>query len=124
MPADHAASNIPYDEWVEETVGNPDLNRDASTVVLVDDRPAALSWLEVDTVHRVAQHDLTGTARAFRRRGLARLAKLAALRWCAQAGIARVTTGNDSTNVGMLAINDEVGFRPYAVETEWVKPLS
>ena len=93
-------------------------------VVLADDRPAALSWLEVDDVNRVAQHDLTGTARAFRRRGLARIAKLAALRWAGQAGITRVATGNDSTNVGMLAINDQLGFRPYAVETEWVKPLS
>ena len=124
MPADHAESNIPYDEWVEETVGSPDLSREGSMVVLVDDRPAALSWLEVDEVNKVAQHDLTGTARAFRRRGLARIAKLAALRWSGQAGIKRITTGNDSTNVGMLAINDELGFRPYAVETEWVKPLS
>jgi GNAT superfamily N-acetyltransferase len=124
MPADHAESNIPYDEWVEETVGNPDLDRDASMVVLVEGRPAALSWLEVYRAQRIAQHDLTGTARAYRRRGLARLAKLAALRRCVDGGIVRVTTGNDSTNVGMLAINDEVGFRPFAVETEWVKPLS
>ncbi len=30
-------------------------------------------------------------------------------------------TENDSENVGMLAINDELGFKPYAVMTEWVK---
>jgi len=123
MPADHPETNIPFDEWLTETIGNPELSRDASAVVLVDDRPAALSWVSVDTERRFAQHELTGTARAQRRRGLARLAKLAVLRWCAEAGIVRVSTGNDSTNAGMLALNEELGFRPFAIETQWVKRL-
>ncbi len=38
--------------------------------------PAALSWVYADRSHGLADHDLTGTARAYRRRGLARLAKL------------------------------------------------
>ena len=70
---------------------------------------------------RVADHDLPGTARAYRRRGLARLAKLEVVRRCAEAGISRVMTENDSENAGMLAINDELGFAPYTVATEWVK---
>ena len=124
MPADNPESNIPYDEWLEETVGDPDLARDGSFVVLVDDRPAALSWLKVDPASARAEQELTGTARAYRRRGLARLAKLAVLRWAAANGFTRVSTGNDETNVGMLAINDELGFRPFAVETEWVKQVA
>ena len=122
MPADHASSNLPFDEWLVEKIEAPDLSHECSAVVLVDERPAALSWVEVDEANGLAQHDLTGTARAYRRRGLATLAKLAAIRWCAEAGVSRITTGNDATNVGMLAINDELGFRPFAVETEWVKP--
>jgi GNAT superfamily N-acetyltransferase len=89
--------------------------------VLIDDRPVALSWVGVDLEHRRAEHELTGTARAYRRRGLARLAKLAALRWCAAHGIERLATGNDGENAGMLAINYELGFRPDAVEIEWAK---
>jgi RimJ/RimL family protein N-acetyltransferase len=104
-----------------ETLGNPDLDHDVSAVVLVDDRPAALSFLKIDPAHGRGEHDLTGTARAYRRRGLARLAKLAVMRAAAERGIVLVTTGNDATNVGMLAINDALGFAPYAVETEWVK---
>lgn len=123
MPADHAETNIPYGEWLAETVADPDLTHEGSFVVLVDDRVAALSWLKVDPRHGLAEHDLTGTARAFRRRGLARLAKLAVLRWAAANGVTRVSTGNDAENAGMLAINDELGFRPLSVETEWVKPL-
>jgi GNAT superfamily N-acetyltransferase len=124
MPADHAESNLPYDEWLRETIGNPELSRDGSAVVLADDRPAALSWVAVDELHGFAQQELTGTARSHRRRGLARIAKLAVLRWCAERDIARVSTGNDSTNVGMLTLNDQLGFRPFAIETEWVKEVA
>jgi GNAT superfamily N-acetyltransferase len=124
MPADHPETNLSYEEWVEESLGDPDLSHEGSSIVLVDDRPAALSWVTVDHAHGVAEQQLTGTLRAYRRRGLARLAKLAVLRWCAEHGITRLATGNDSTNAAMLAINDELGFRPFAVETEWVKRLS
>jgi RimJ/RimL family protein N-acetyltransferase len=93
-------------------------------VVLVDDQPAALSWVYVDERRGRADHDLTGTARRFRRRGLARLAKLAVIERTAARGVRTLTTENDSENAGMLAINDELGFRPFAIVTEWVKPLT
>jgi GNAT superfamily N-acetyltransferase len=123
MPADHAETNIPYEEWVQETFGDPDLARDGSVVVLLDDRVAALSWLKVEPKRGLAEQELTGTARAYRGRGLAKLAKLAVMRWAADHGVTRVTTGNDAANAAMLAINHRLGFRPFAVETEWVKPL-
>jgi GNAT superfamily N-acetyltransferase len=124
MPADHAQANLPLEEWLEETIGDPNLDRDTSVVVLVDDQPAALSWVYVDERHGRADHDLTGTARSFRRRGLARLAKLAVIERAAARGVTTLTTENDTENAGMLAINDELGFRPFAVVTEWVKPLT
>ncbi len=121
MPADNPEGNVSLDEWLAETIGSPDLDHELSVVVLVDDRPAALSWVNANRAHGLADHDLTGTARAYRRRGLARLAKLEVVRRCAEAGISRVMTENDSENAGMLAINDELGFAPYTVATEWVK---
>lgn len=124
MPADNPETNVPLDEWLEETIGNPDLDRELSVVVLVDGTPAALSWVHVDRAHRLVDHDLTGTARTYRRRGLARLAKLEVVRRCAEAGISRLMTENDSENAAMLAINDELGFEPHTVATEWVKRLA
>jgi GNAT superfamily N-acetyltransferase len=123
MPSDHPETNLSYDEWLAEALGDPDLSRAGSSVVLVDDRPAALSWVKVDHTRGFAEQELTGTARAYRRRGLARLAKLAVLRWCAAEGVTRLATGNDATNVAMLAINDELGFRPFAEEIEWLRRL-
>lgn len=123
MPADHPETNLAYDEWLTETIGDPDLSSEGSVVVLVDERPAAISWVAVDSVRGFAHQQLTGTARAYRRRGFARLAKLAVIRWCAEAGIVRLAAGNDATNAGMLAINDALGFRPFASETEWVRRI-
>jgi GNAT superfamily N-acetyltransferase len=121
MPADNPEGNVSLDEWLAETIGSPDLDRELSVVVLLDDQPVALSWVNSNRAHLLADHDLTGTARAYRRRGLARLAKLEVVRRCADAGISRVMTENDSENAGMLAINDELGFAPYTVATEWTK---
>ncbi len=123
MPADHAETNLPYDEWLKE-FDSPERSWEGSFVVLVDDRPVSLSAISVDGERGVAEHGLTGTRRGSRRRGFARLAKLAALRWCAEAGFVRVTTGNDASNTAMLGLNDELGFRPFAIETEWVKQVA
>ena len=122
VPADHPERRFSFDEFEEETLADPDLSSDGSAVVLEVDRPVALSFVGVDAARGFAEQHLTGTARSHRRRGLARLAKLAVVRWCAGAGVTRLLTGNDSTNAAMLALNDALGFRPFATETEWVKP--
>ena len=112
MPSDEERASLPFDEWREETLENPLLDADASMNVLHGERPVAFTWLLVDHEGGRAEHELTGTLRAYRGRGLARLAKLAAVRWCAANGIHTIVTGNDSENVPMLAINDRLGYRP------------
>jgi GNAT superfamily N-acetyltransferase len=112
MPEDHPETNIPYEEWLDETLGKPDLSREGSFVFLHEGRPVALSFVQVDAARSLAEQELTGTAPEFRRRGLARAAKLAVVRWCADRSIERLTTSNDGENAGMLAINRELGFEP------------
>ncbi|GGL81960.1 phosphinothricin acetyltransferase [Deinococcus aerolatus] len=64
---------------------------------------------------------LTGTRRAWRRRGLALALKLAALRLAGDMGIREVWTGNADTNLPMLALNERLGFcpRPAFIEMRW-----
>lgn len=64
---------------------------------------------------------LTGTRRAWRRRGLALALKLAGIRVALAAGVQELWTGNATTNVPMLAINDRLGFRPRPafIEMKW-----
>ena len=123
MPADRR-SDLPLDEWLEETIGDPNLDRDTSVVVLVDDQPAALSWIYVDERHGRADHDLTGTARSFRRRGLARLAKLAVIERAAARRGHHADDGERQRERRHAGDQRQLGFRPFAVVTEWVKPLT
>jgi RimJ/RimL family protein N-acetyltransferase len=81
-------------------------------VVVAGDEPVALAWLDVDREHSVAGNRMTGTVPAHRHRGLARLAKLATIRWAGANGIRTIATGNDSTNRDMLALNEHLGYRP------------
>jgi RimJ/RimL family protein N-acetyltransferase len=66
---------------------------------------------------------MTGTAPAFRRRGLARLAKEATIAWAAEAGIETITTSNDTTNADMLALNEHLGYRPTVVRIAVVRDV-
>ena len=104
--------NISFEEWELETLGIPSLDRDGSFVVVHGQRPVSIALLEVDREHKRAANEMTATLPEFRRRGLARLAKLASLRWAAELGITSVLTSNDRENPGMLALNDELGYRP------------
>jgi N-acetylglutamate synthase-like GNAT family acetyltransferase len=118
VPADHAVTNLGFDEWLEWVLRDPLVSQDGSFVVVDGDRPVAFTRIKVARRH--AENDMTGTARDYRRRGLARAAKLASIRWCARHGIERLATGNDSTNVGMLAINNALGYRPWIIWQDFV----
>lgn len=53
---------------------------------------------------------LTGTARAYRRRGIAQALKVKSMAWGKAAGYSTISVANDLANTGMLAINDRLGF--------------
>lgn len=111
MPDDYTHSTS-FEEWLPHTLADPELDLDVSAVVLVGDRPASFAWLLADREGRRASNEMTGTAAEFRRRGLARSAKEATIRWAAEAGIRTIVTSNDTTNADMLALNEHLGYRP------------
>ena len=121
MPADEPETNLSFEEWTEHVLEHPDLSHEGSAVVLADDLPVSLAFIEANLERGKASNDLTGTLPDFRRRGLARLAKMASIRWCAANGIDTVVTSNDSTNADMLAINEHLGYRPVALRTSYAK---
>jgi GNAT superfamily N-acetyltransferase len=123
VPTDDETRDLDYDEWEQLTWGNPLLDFDLSAVVLHGERPVSFAWLGADREGGRAQHELTGTLRAHRGRGLARLAKLATIRWSTEAGLHTLLTGNDSTNAAMLAVNTRLGYRATIVAAELAKVL-
>src|SRR5205823_6240984 len=92
-------------------LGSPTLDLDGSFMALAGDEPVSLAWLSVDRERGLAGNALTGTVPAHRHRGLARLVKLATVRWAVANGVRRIATGNDSTNRDMLALNEHMGYR-------------
>jgi GNAT superfamily N-acetyltransferase len=124
MPGVFAEDNIAFEEWERDTLAMPSLDPDGSFVVLEGDRPVSIALLEVDREGKRATNEMTATLPDFRRRGLARLAKLASIRWAADFGISSILTSNDRENPPMLALNDDLGYRPTVTRCIFLRELT
>jgi GNAT superfamily N-acetyltransferase len=105
-------NRVTFDDWRPFILGNPLLDFEGSFVVL-DEKGgvAALSWLLVDHPRRRTENEWTATLPELRGRGLARLAKVAAIRWAAKRGLTEILTGNDPDNEPMRNLNRSLGYR-------------
>lgn len=121
VPQIHTEDDVRFEDWVEEVLGAPQLSREGSFVVLAGERPVAYAFVEVDPPARLAANEMTGTSAEHRRRGLARLAKLATIAWAREQGLEAILTGSDATNLGMLGLNRSLGYRPVATERAYLK---
>jgi len=123
QPWDVPLDNVPFRRWKRQVVDGPLLDPDGSFVVLHGEEPVSLAWLLVDRERGRAENEMTGTLPAYRHRGLARLAKLATIRWAASAGITSIGSGNDATNTDMLALNEHLDYRPLPGYLELSRPV-
>ncbi|AMW09569.1 acetyltransferase [Streptomyces qaidamensis] len=121
-PSDIDVEFTDYEAWIEESWKHPLLNRDLSTIAVVDGRLAAFTAAYTDGGSRYATA-MTGTARAFRGRGLAKLAKNDSLHRARAAGYTEAFTGNDTGNEPMIAINKWFGYETCAKEVRYVREL-
>ena len=110
---------ISFEEWRDEFWRSPLIDQDASLVALVGDELAAMTMIRIDEPSGRAENNVTGTRRAFRGRGLARLLKTHSLHLAGQRGATIAITGNDETNAPMLAVNTRLGYRPFSRRLEW-----
>ncbi|WP_055488174.1 GNAT family N-acetyltransferase [Streptomyces sp. WMMB 322] len=121
-PGDVRHGFVPYEDWLRLNRDRPDIDHRLTSVVLVGGEVASYSVAQTDGRERYWS-GMTGTRRAFRGRGLARLAKLDSLRRSRSAGRRRAFTGNDATNAPMLALNRSLGYEQAAAEWRYSKPL-
>ena len=121
MPSDEPETEVDFESWCREEFDYPDISDEGSFVVLEGERPVSLAFVAVDPERGLGYNSMTSTLRSHRRRGLALLAKAAAVRWAREAGLERLITENDVGNVGMLAINDRLGYEPLYVEEYFVR---
>ncbi|WP_043263689.1 GNAT family N-acetyltransferase [Streptomyces sp. CT34] len=121
-PGDVALDAMDYETWLRTTWEYPDTDLDLTSVVTVDGEIAAFTLVATDGLGRYVSA-MTGTRRAFRGRGLARLAKTDSLHRARDAGCTEAFTGNDDGNAPMLAINRAFGYRTCAAERRCVRDL-
>jgi GNAT superfamily N-acetyltransferase len=112
VPPGDPENRVTLDEWRDFVLGNPLLDDEGSVVVLdAEDRVVSLSWLLVDRSRLRAENEWTATLPQLRGRGLARLAKVATIRWAAEHGLTEIVTGNDPDNLPMRELNRRLGYK-------------
>jgi GNAT superfamily N-acetyltransferase len=121
VPETFAEDDVRYAEWTRETLEHPDLSLDGSFVVLHGQEPVSYAFLHAEPDATLAANEMTGTLPEYRGRGLARLAKLATIRWAGDHGYRTIVTTNDERNLPMLRLNESLGYRAVGTETEYVR---
>ncbi|MGW0331989.1 GNAT family N-acetyltransferase [Streptomyces sp. NPDC003011] len=121
-PSDIDYEFTDYEAWLESTWQHPLFSAELTSVAVVEGRPAAFSAARTDGGTRYGTV-MTGTARAFRGRGLAKLAKNDSLHRARAAGLVEAFTGNDAGNEPMIAINKWFGYEICATEVRYVREL-
>ncbi|MGV9932125.1 N-acetyltransferase family protein [Streptomyces olivaceoviridis] len=121
-PSDVDYEFTDYDAWLAQSWHHPLLDRELTTAACVDGRPVAFSVAYTDGDGRYSTA-MTGTARAHRGRGLAKLAKTHSLHRARAAGVTEAFTGNDTGNSPMIAINTWLGYEVCATEVRYVREL-
>jgi GNAT superfamily N-acetyltransferase len=112
-------NQVTFEEWRDVILGNPMLDDDGSVVVVdSNDRIVSMSWLLVDRARRRAMSEWTATLPRLRSHGLARLAKLAAIRWAAAHNLVELVTGNEPDNLHMLELNRALGYRKVCIRRD------
>ncbi|MFD6279963.1 GNAT family N-acetyltransferase [Streptomyces sp. NPDC060209] len=121
-PSDTPVEFSDYEDWLATTWRRSGFDHALTTVVTVDGQVAAFSAAQTDGLTRYWSA-MTGTVRAFRGRGLAKLAKNASLHRARAAGYTDAFTGNDADNGPMLAVNRWFGYEICATEVRHVREI-
>ncbi|MGK5641633.1 GNAT family N-acetyltransferase, partial [Streptomyces sp. URMC 126] len=119
-PGDVPVVVPPYEEWLTAEWLRPGIDHALSTAAVVDGVPVAYTLVLADG-HGRMMSAMTGTARAHRGRGLARLVKTHTLHRARAAGCTEAFTGNDAGNAPMLAVNERLGYTWAAAEWRYVR---
>ena len=119
VPPGDPENRVTFEEWRTFVFANPLLDDEGSFVVVdPDDRIVSLAWLLVDHAHRRAENEWTATLPELRGRGLARLGKVATIRWAAEQGLTEIVTGNDPDNLPMRELNRRLGYEELYVRRD------
>jgi GNAT superfamily N-acetyltransferase len=108
-PEPRPVTRARWEAWMH----GPQMRPDAVFLAVEGERVVAYAaLLAYEQQPGDAIHEITAVLPAYRRRGIARALKAAEIAWARQAGFARLRAHNDSTNLPIRRLNDELGYRP------------
>lgn len=125
IPSPEAHTSVDYEQWIERLLSNPNLVPEGYFVAVDGDRYVGLSalWASQASPDELIT-GLTGTLREYRRRRIALALKLKSIAWARERGYTLIKTWNATTNEGMLAINEQLGFVKQPAWIEYAKALT
>jgi mycothiol synthase len=113
VPAHAQQEPMPYESWARENLEGPGAFPEACFIALAGEEVVGYTALRRYGAESVeAENRLTAVRRRWRRRGIATALKRAQIEAARSAGIERISTTNDETNVGMRGVNDRLGYEP------------
>jgi GNAT superfamily N-acetyltransferase len=107
----HAGEEIEsFEDWHRLFVDEERFPPAGTVIALVAGEVVGYTQLHLRPGNR-AWHAMTGVKRDWRGRGIAGALKVAQLRWAKEAGIARITTLNETRNEPIRRLNERLGYR-------------
>jgi mycothiol synthase len=108
---------------VRSELSAPDVLAERVWLALAGDDIAGLSYLTYPPGRGNCWTGMTGTARAYRGRGVARAVKMETMAQAIGLGVSRVRTENDERNEAILHINETLGYVPIPGWVNFLKDL-
>jgi mycothiol synthase len=110
VPDFDQAAAVTMEQFQKTYLGSGAFLAEGNFIALDGDRWVGMSTLWKGMGDHQYDTGLTGVLPEYRRRGLALALKLRSLAWAKEQSITQIRTSNASTNKGMLAINEQMGF--------------
>ena len=110
IPAPIPYTPVPFEQFLQVNVESPRALLNAYFIAKVGDVHIGEANLQRPAEGAHLYHNVTGVLPGYRGRGIAMVLKLATIEFARAHGHSEIRTWNEVNNVGMLAINDRLGF--------------
>jgi GNAT superfamily N-acetyltransferase len=112
VPSTSPFEGIEYELWERDIWKRETFSCEGTMLAVCDDQLVGLTIIVFDRAGYLLQHGLTGVHKDYRRRGIALGLKLKAIRYAQQTPYRILQTLNEEHNLGILKINQLLGFKP------------
>lgn len=113
VPAHRPHEPVAYERWAHQTIDGPGAFPEACFIALAGNEVVGYTAIRrYGAGSPEAENLLTAVRGPWRRQGIATALKRAQIEAARTAGIERISTTNDETNVGMRGVNERLGYEP------------